>query len=183
MAEMPVPSTPGRKTVPSRKRRVVVSAVLACIVVLAGAVFIAKQIVSSEDPPGKDVGSLGYFEGREISYVASVRAFVVHEGKGLVAISAIDPHLGHRDLFCWEAQTFQGKHGELFDRVGHYIGGPAPRGLDRFALRVNEGEVFINTGTMIAGAPRRTTTQPFSIESICKDNTPEDPQGFFRTTK
>ena len=45
------------------------------------------------------------------------------------------------------------------DRVGEKRGGPAPRGMDRFAMSVDAaGALTVDTGTIIQGPPVGTNT-------------------------
>ena len=77
---------------------------------------------------------------------------------GLVALYQKCTHLGCRVPFCETSQWFECPcHGSLFNKVGEVMGGPAPRGLDRFALEVDDGDLFI-VGAPIAGPPKGTNT-------------------------
>jgi cytochrome b6-f complex iron-sulfur subunit len=71
---------------------------------------------------------------------------------GLVALYQKCPHLGCRVPECKSSQWFECPcHGTQYNQVGEKKGGPAPRGMDRFAMEV-VGDVFIvNTGQVIQG--------------------------------
>ncbi|MHB1140107.1 MAG: Rieske 2Fe-2S domain-containing protein [Microthrixaceae bacterium] len=73
---------------------------------------------------------------------------------GLVALYQKCPHLGCRVPECVSSQWFECPcHGSQYNQVGEKKGGPAPRGMDRFATEVS-GDVFIvNTGQVIQGPP------------------------------
>ncbi len=79
---------------------------------------------------------------------------------GLVALYQKCPHLGCRVPECQTSQWFECPcHGSQYNRVGEKRGGPAPRGMDRFAMEVNENGVFVvDTGTIIQGPPIGTNT-------------------------
>jgi cytochrome b6-f complex iron-sulfur subunit len=79
---------------------------------------------------------------------------------GLVALWQTCPHLGCRVPECLPSQWFEcGCHGSQYNRVGEYKGGPAPRGMDRFAMSVDANNNFIvDTGTIIPGPPKGTNT-------------------------
>ncbi len=79
---------------------------------------------------------------------------------GLVALYQKCPHLGCRVPSCLTSQWFECPcHGSQYNRVGEKRGGPAPRGMDRFAMQVNENDVFIvDTGAIIQGPPIGTNT-------------------------
>ncbi len=74
---------------------------------------------------------------------------------GLVALYQKCPHLGCRVPNCLSSQWFECPcHGSQYNRVGEKRGGPAPRGMDRFAMSVNNrGEFIVDTGTIIQGPP------------------------------
>lgn len=79
---------------------------------------------------------------------------------GLVALFQKCPHLGCRVPSCSTSQWFECPcHGSKYNRVGEKTDGPAPRGLDRFAMSVNNrGEFIVDTGTIIQGPPIGTNT-------------------------
>ena len=78
---------------------------------------------------------------------------------GVVALYQKCVHLGCRVPFCDTAQWFEcGCHGSKYNRVGEKKGGPAPRGLDRFPVEVNNGVVSVNTGQIIVGPSIGTNT-------------------------
>jgi cytochrome b6-f complex iron-sulfur subunit len=78
---------------------------------------------------------------------------------GVVALYQKCVHLGCRVPFCDTAQWFEcGCHGSKYNRVGEKKGGPAPRGLDRFPVEVNNGVVSVNTGQVLVGPSIGTNT-------------------------
>ena len=79
---------------------------------------------------------------------------------GYVALWQKCPHLGCRVPSCEPSQWFECPcHGSQYNRVGEKRGGPAPRGMDRFPLIVEEnGNVLIDTGGSVLGPPIGTDT-------------------------
>ena len=78
---------------------------------------------------------------------------------GLVALYQKCPHLGCRVPDCKSSQWFECPcHGSQYNQVGEKKGGPAPRGMDRFAMEVNGGVFIVNTGQVIQGPPIGTNT-------------------------
>lgn len=76
----------------------------------------------------------------------------------LMAIYQKCVHLGCKVPWCGSAQWYQCPcHGSNYNRWGEYQLGPAPRGLDRFATRVVEGRLLVDTATIITGPGRNTT--------------------------
>jgi len=78
---------------------------------------------------------------------------------GIVALYQKCPHLGCRVPTCATSQWFECPcHGSQFNRVGEKKGGPAPRGMDRFAVSINNGSVVIDTGSIFGGPSIGTNT-------------------------
>ena len=78
---------------------------------------------------------------------------------GLVALYQKCPHLGCRVPECKSSQWFECPcHGSQYNQVGEKKGGPAPRGMDRFAMEVTGGAFIVNTGQIIQGPPIGTNT-------------------------
>ncbi|QYG94819.1 Rieske 2Fe-2S domain-containing protein [Iamia sp. SCSIO 61187] len=73
---------------------------------------------------------------------------------GLIALYQKCPHLGCRVPECATSQWFEcGCHGSQYNRVGEKKAGPAPRGLDRFAMTVSGDSFTVDTGLIIQGPP------------------------------
>jgi cytochrome b6-f complex iron-sulfur subunit len=67
-------------------------------------------------------------------------------------------HLGCRVPWCVASTRFECPcHKSRYNRWGEYQSGPAPRGLDRFPVRVIKGKVVVDTGTIVTGPPQLTT--------------------------
>ena len=78
---------------------------------------------------------------------------------GIVALYQKCPHLGCRVPNCPTSQWIECPcHGSQFNRVGEKKGGPAPRGMDRFAVSINNGNVVIDTGAVFGGPAIGTNT-------------------------
>jgi cytochrome b6-f complex iron-sulfur subunit len=69
-------------------------------------------------------------------------------------------HLGCRVPWCTQSQWFECPcHGSKYNHAGEYQLGPAPRGLDRFAITIDQGgNVSVDTSQIILGPPRGTNT-------------------------
>ncbi len=73
---------------------------------------------------------------------------------GVVALYQKCPHLGCRVPSCVTSKWFECPcHGSQYNQVGEKKGGPAPRGLDRFATEVSGNALIVDTGTIIQGPP------------------------------
>ena len=78
---------------------------------------------------------------------------------GLVALYQKCVHLGCRVPQCVTSQWFECPcHGSQYNQVGEKKGGPAPRGLDRFAMSVDGGNFIVDTGIIIQGPAIGTNT-------------------------
>ena len=79
---------------------------------------------------------------------------------GLLALYWKCPHLGCTVPECVSSQWFECPcHGSKYNQVGEKRGGPAPRGMDRFATSVNDrGEFLVDTGKIVQGPPIGTNT-------------------------
>ncbi len=92
----------------------------------------------------KKVYSAAILEGMQLGYVALYQKCV---------------HLGCRVPWCQSSQWFECPcHGSKYSRVGEKKGGPAPRGLDRFALGITAGNIVVDTKTVYLGPPIGTNT-------------------------
>lgn len=79
--------------------------------------------------------------------------------QGVVALYQKCVHLGCRVPWCQTSQWFECPcHGSKYNRVGEKKAGPAPRGLDRFAIEIGGDNLTINTGLISLGPPIGTNT-------------------------
>jgi cytochrome b6-f complex iron-sulfur subunit len=86
-------------------------------------------------------------------------ALLVGLSAGYVALYQRCVHLGCRVPWCQSSQWFECPcHGSKYSRVGEKKGGPAPRGLDRFAVSISGGSVTVDTSTIFVGPPIGTNT-------------------------
>jgi cytochrome b6-f complex iron-sulfur subunit len=80
-------------------------------------------------------------------------------GDGLMALYQKCVHLGCRVPFCQVSQWFECPcHGSKYSRVGEYRDGPAPRGMDRFKVFIENETVHVDTSERVIGPPRGTDT-------------------------
>ena len=87
--------------------------------------------------------------------VPAARAYLVKIEGEVIALSEKCTHLGCRVPYCASSNQFECPcHGSDFNRAGEFRAGPAPRGLDRYPIEVDEaGMVYIDTGTRNDGPP------------------------------
>ncbi len=87
--------------------------------------------------------------------VPQARAYLVRIDGEVMAISEKCTHLGCRVPYCASSNQFECPcHGSYFNRAGEFRAGPAPRGMDRYPIEVDEaGIVVIDTGSPESGPP------------------------------
>jgi cytochrome b6-f complex iron-sulfur subunit len=79
--------------------------------------------------------------------------------QGFTALYQKCVHLGCRVPWCKSSQWFECPcHGSKYNRVGEKTAGPAPRGLDRFPVAVEGGQIVVDTGLLSVGPPIGTNT-------------------------
>lgn len=124
------------------------------------------------------VMSVDALEEADVAYIRNAGVFLVRTDGGPVALSAASPHPDHRLLFCRSSGTFQGQHGEVFDRAGFYLDGPAPRGMDRVAVRVEGGVIQIDADDVRRGPPTGAGPPDDPVGPLCEVPGPEPRPGF-----
>lgn len=94
-----------------------------------------------------------------VQLVPAAKAYLTKHEEEIVAIWSRCPHLGCRVPWCESGGTFECPcHGTTFNRLGEHRDGPAPRGMDRFAVTIEDGELIIDTGVVINGPPLGSET-------------------------
>ena len=103
------------------------------------------------------VGSVEQLRADRITFVDSVPAYLVATADGMIGLYARSPQLGERVTYCPSSGWFEDSmHGSMFDAVGDYVVGPAPRGLDRLEVRTIGDDVWLNPMDHLLGSPRGT---------------------------
>ncbi len=101
------------------------------------------------------LGSPADFQPGTATYFNEGRLWLANAGGHFFALSQKCPHLGCRVPFCKTSGRFECPcHGSVYDIAGEYVQGPAPRGMDRFQLRLDNGMLVVDTGTLIPGPDR-----------------------------
>jgi cytochrome b6-f complex iron-sulfur subunit len=93
---------------------------------------------------------------RGAHYVQEGRFWLVADAGGeLRALYQKCTHLGCRIPFCQQSGWFECPcHRSIFDDVGDFVSGPAPRGMDHFPVTEANGVVKVDTRTFLQGKPR-----------------------------
>jgi cytochrome b6-f complex iron-sulfur subunit len=101
------------------------------------------------------------YPAADLAAAKKVYSAVTYAGmeQGFIALYQRCVHLGCRVPWCQSSQWFECPcHGSKYNRVGEKKAGPAPRGLDRFAIVVSGGTLTVNTGDIEIGPPIGTNT-------------------------
>jgi hypothetical protein len=121
------------------------------------------------------VGALSDVKHQGVAFDRSVNVFIVADTDSLIAVLGEDPHLGERVYYCPSSGWFQDPTGgSRFDHSGFYRLGPAPRGLDRVAVRIEHGLVSVNRSQRATGPARGLTDGGQAAGPHCAD-IPGDP--------
>ena len=148
------------------RRGLIFASVTLAAVVLAAAIY---GVATTYGPgEGEIEASLADVEEAGVIQIdGPVDIYVVYNDGDPLALSADAQHVGDQVVFCESSQMFESPaHGEKFDILGYYYGGPAARGLARFPVRVAGDQLFIDIEHPMKGPERGT-------------GPPREPQGSF----
>lgn len=126
--------------------------------------FGARLTVGSEDSVAEEIAANGHIAS------PAGRAYLVAydsaddpdgtyaditNGTPFMALYHKCVHLGCRVPWCESSGWFECPcHGSRYNVWGEYQFGPAPRGLDRFPVTIEQGRVIVDTSTIITGPSR-----------------------------
>ncbi len=138
-------------------------AALGCAVAVPAAVFVASPVKRGGGGEGarwvKTVRFQGLREGepRKVSIVDDEHdawtisrgvelgsVWLVRHGDGVLALSAVCPHLGCSVNALPDASFGCPCHTSTFASDGEKTGGPSPRGMDPMATKIEEGYVLVD---------------------------------------
>lgn len=133
----------------------------ALLAVAAGwTTFEALRPLATSSGGGKvSLGSPDQLPPGAAHYVGEGRLWAVNAGGEYFALSQRCPHLGCGVPFCESSGRFEcACHGSVFDIGGEWITGPAPRGMDRYTLTLEDGVLVADTSELIQGPDRGADT-------------------------
>jgi cytochrome b6-f complex iron-sulfur subunit len=106
-----------------------------------------------------EAGSVADYQEGAVQYFPTGRFYVTSASGGLVALFQKCPHLGCRVPFCDSSGRFECPcHGSVYNIRGEYVQGPAPRGMDRFLIKVEGDKVLVDTSQLVEGPARGVTS-------------------------
>jgi cytochrome b6-f complex iron-sulfur subunit len=109
-----------------------------------------------------DAGPVSNFAADgSVTYSLNGRFYVTQYQGGLRALYQKCPHLGCK--VPWVPGTGEFKcpcHGSVYNLIGEYESGPAPRGMDRFPISIQNDHVMVDTSTIVEGPPPGTHDGP-----------------------
>jgi cytochrome b6-f complex iron-sulfur subunit len=114
-----------------------------------GAVVLADFVhpkVLFEPPTAFRIGKPGNFPVNSVTADYDRKVFLVRTEVGFFALSAVCTHLGCITRWVEDEQSIACPcHGSKFSRDGALAQGPAPRPLRRIAIRLEDGELVVDT--------------------------------------
>jgi Rieske Fe-S protein len=173
MGTIPVanPSPPRRLRL---GRRPLVIVVLAPATIGAVAMILLFSFPSNAgEPRWVNAGKADDFELRQPVRNVEHRFWLIKLDEGnFLALLTRDPHLGC--AVPWRPDfVFDGKkgwfrnpcHGQTYDLTGRCFFGPCERGMDRFQVSLVNGNVLVDTRTVVLGPPLGSEYSPCSFDS------------------
>lgn len=143
-------------------------AFIGSLIAVAGA-WLGATLKFMRPPQTQGFGGLVYaglveeFPEGSVERVIAGRFYIVHTEDGLLAQYYKCTHLGCSVPFSEaEGQFHCPCHGSLFTLTGEVAGGPAPRPLDFFPVKVIDGEVWVDTSEPI----ERTSYEPAQAAKV-----------------
>ena len=117
-----------------------------------------------------ETGPAAAFPEGVVTYFSDGRFYLVRADGELRALYQKCPHLGCRVPYCDSSGRFECPcHGSVFNRKGEYIEGPAPRGMDSFPVRDEQGVIVVDTGRVDPGPARGIRTLEEQPGPSCLD--------------
>jgi len=135
------------------------------VVLIAEGVWTSYDLLNPQAASGGGVIDAGpvsdFVQEGSVRYFLNGRFYVTNHEGGLRALYQKCPHLGCRVPFCSTSQQFECPcHGSVYNVIGEYLAGPAPRGMDRFEISIQADRVVVDTSTLVDGPPRGELTGP-----------------------
>lgn len=96
------------------------------------------------------VGKVEDFPVGSVTYFKPSQFYLLHLESGFLALYRVCTHLGCIVGWAEEQQRFQCPcHAAVFNEVGEVLAGPPPRPMDFFPMEIVDGEITVDTGTIL----------------------------------
>jgi len=96
------------------------------------------------------VGKVEDFPVGSVTYFRQGQFYLAHLEGGFLALYRVCTHLGCIVGWSEEDERFHCPcHAAVFSEVGEVLAGPPPRPLDLFPVEIVEGEIVVDTGTIV----------------------------------
>jgi len=103
----------------------------------------------------RPLAPLSELRHERVMFFDDLDLYLVYFDDTILALDADAQHLGDDVVYCETSGWFESPaHGEKFDIRGYYVGGPAPRGLDRYFVEVRRGDIYVDVESQIEGPDR-----------------------------
>lgn len=154
------PASPAQHAAPSQRtmtRRQVTRLgwIAALLVVVGGQLWLLLKLLWAPPAPGQGrgqylLGLLTQFPPGSVTHFRKERVFLVHDAAGMLALADECTHQQCPLLYIAERRVLQCNcHGAQFTTQGEVMAGPAPYPLPRYAVTVQDGEVYVDTSKAI----------------------------------
>jgi hypothetical protein len=127
------------------------------LVALVAAALVAGYV---RDRGWVRIGSVESVARARVVFISNLNVFVVAVAPIPLAFSGRSPDTGRRLLFCPPSQRFVDVDGNLFDRRGAWVSGPALEGMTRVDARIRNGFVDVRPGSELGAAAPGTAALP-----------------------
>lgn len=153
-----------------------VFAVVVGLAALAGRTPETRPVATT--PPGlTDLGPIEEFPTGSVTQIGTPSMFVVSDHAGIVVFDGHSTHLGCPLVLNEDAAPDDASpnpdvvfvdpcHFSTFARDGHKVGGPAPRGLDRYAVTISAGRVLVDRAVIIPGESYAVVDTTIPVSSV-----------------
>lgn len=112
--------------------------------------FLAPRVPSGAFGTQIKAGRAVDFKIGSIAYFPAGRFYLSRLDRGLLALYRKCTHLGCVVPWVEEEGRFNCPcHASIFDKKGEVLAGPAPRPLDYFRIEVKDGDVWVDTSTVL----------------------------------
>lgn len=145
------PPTPLSETSITRRRLTRLGWISALAVLLGGQLWVLLKLVMTPATPGESrgtftLGPFSEFPPGSVTHFRKARVFLVHAPTGLLALGDECTHQQCPLLYVAERHVLQCNcHGARFAPTGEVLDGPAPHPLPRYAVRLEDGQVSVDT--------------------------------------